>query len=205
MKIFLDVGAHIGETARVVINHSNNFDKIYCFEPLSHFCDQIRTNIKDDRVIVNEFGLWKENTKKILFCTNRNSASIFNDRFKPEDPSAEIDLLRASDWLKKNINPDDEVFMKLNCEGSECDIIEDIIDSGEDHKIKALMVDFDVRKIPSQKHREAETREKLKTSKIPAVIIIEDEDRHQFYRRHTNWTNYWIDKASDLIKNKKNG
>jgi hypothetical protein len=43
--------------------------------------------------------------------------------------------------------------MKLNCGGSECDILENLLDSGEYSKITQVMIDFDAREIPSQRDR----------------------------------------------------
>jgi hypothetical protein len=69
--------------------------------------------------------------------------------------------MRASDWFRENTTSADEVYVKLNVEGSEIDIIEDLLDSGEIRKIRSLAVTFDVRKIPSQSHREADLRQRL--------------------------------------------
>jgi FkbM family methyltransferase len=202
MKIFLDVGAYKGDTARAVLNHGYNFDRIYCFEPNPNFAKSIR-ELNNPKIEVREFGLWKDNVVKKLFSSNKPSASIFNDRFTEDVEKMDIKLIKASDWFKENIKKEDEVFLKLNCEGAECDIIEDIIDAGEGNKVKALMIDYDVRKIDSQKHREAETRDKIKRSDIAVVISVEKEDRFRFVKKHAEWTHYWIDKALGLIKDKK--
>lgn len=200
MKIFLDVGAYNGDTAKAVLNHEYNFDKIYCFEPNPFFCNLIRQNIKDLKIEVEEFGLWKENCNRELYCSNGPSASIYNDRFGENIERIEVKLIKASDWFKENIKENDQVFMKLNCEGAECDIIEDIIEANEDYKIKALMIDFDVRKIKSQKHRELEIRKKFENSKIGTIISVEKEDRFHFVKRHADWTHHWINKALGLLK-----
>src|SRR5437016_5446147 len=44
-------------------------------------------------------------------------------------------FVRASDWFRANGTKDDTVFIKLNCEGCECDIIEDVFESGEYKKV----------------------------------------------------------------------
>ncbi len=40
--------------------------------------------------------------------------------------------------------------------GTECDIVERLIESEEYDKIDRLLIDFDCRKVPSQKHRQQE-------------------------------------------------
>ncbi len=70
-------------------------------------------------------------------------------------------FISASDWFRDSISTADEVFIKLNCEGSECEIVGALLDSGEYDKVKATLIDFDVRKSPSQKPREPELLSRL--------------------------------------------
>ena len=69
--------------------------------------------------------------------------------------------MRASDWFRDHLAETDEVYVKLNCEGSEVDIIEDLLDSNEYRKITSLGVVCDVRKIPSQRDRESKIKLRL--------------------------------------------
>ena len=201
MKIFLDVGAHKGQTASAVLEDSYGFEKIYCFEPVPGRCDSIR-KIGNERIIANEFGLWKKTTTKNIFEPGSIGASIFKDKFTPDKhPSIKIKLVRASEWFAKNIKPGDEVYMKLNCEGSECDILDDLLDSGEYKKLTALMVDFDVRKIPSQKHREKEVRVRLEIYPLPVVYIMETDDNRKWSGKHREFTHYWIEKCAKEVIN----
>jgi hypothetical protein len=69
--------------------------------------------------------------------------------------------------------------------------LDDLIDSGEFNKVKALMVDFDVRKVPSQVHREAEVKKRLDDFDIPKYFV----DRYdQWTLRGLNSTHHWMDK-----------
>lgn len=202
MKIFLDVGANKGKVTWAALEDSFGFDKIYAFEPVLGLCGLIR-KIVSEKIIVNEFGLWKKTVTKNIFEPGSIGASIFKDKFTPEKhPSVKIKLVRASTWFAKNIKPDDEVFMKLNCEGSECDILDDLMDSGEYKKLTALMVDFDVRKIPSQKHREAEVRKRLEKYPLPVVYIVSPTDR-KWKGKHREFTHYWIEKCAKEVRNLK--
>jgi hypothetical protein len=76
---------------------------------------------------------------------------------KAKSDANEICLfIDASEWFYLNIGVGDTVFLKLNCEGAECDILDDLLDSGAFSMVTFAMIDFDVRKIASQKHRQAE-------------------------------------------------
>ena len=174
MKIFLDVGAHTGETVRAVLDPKYRFDRIFCFEPVES-CRRQLARFPDPRVVVLPFGLWKETTEREIYGPGAMGASLFAD-MPVEDASRteRCHFVAASEWFRENIDAQDSVYMKLNCEGSECDILDDLVDTGEFFKVTQVMVDFDVRKIPSQRHREAETRKRVEESGLRNFRYCED-------------------------------
>lgn len=156
-RIFLDVGANDGQTLAAVLAPKLAFDKIVCFEP-ARSCWPFLEKLADHRVVIERFGLWNQTGESMLHGKGKG-ASVWKRENKP---GVEVcRFVRASDWFSRYLARGDIVFMKLNVEGAECDIIDDLLDSGEFDKISHLMVDFDVRKIASQRHREAGTRKKL--------------------------------------------
>ncbi|MGQ0802747.1 MAG: FkbM family methyltransferase [Actinomycetota bacterium] len=160
MKLFLDVGAHVGETLEAVLDPRYGFDRIVCFEPTSE-CQTQLLGFDDTRVTVCPFGLWNETTERAIFAPGTLGASIF-DRGHDLDEHEMARFVKASDWFRDNVAADDVVYVKLNCEGSECDILDDLIDSGEIRKVEEMVVHWDVRKIPSHAHREGEVRQRLR-------------------------------------------
>jgi len=202
MKIFLDVGAHAGETAKTVLTSKHHFDKIYCFEPQKKIINELK-QIESEKVIINNYGLFNTNCKKNVYYKDRtDGGSMYRDKFKKILNTEECDFVSASEWFAENIKDEDDVTLKINCEGAECDIMDDLFSSGEYKKITALIIDFDVRKIKSQKHREQEIREKIKTFNIPLVFILGNEEINKmtkneigrYYRRREWWVHYWLDK-----------
>jgi FkbM family methyltransferase len=176
MKILLDVGAHIGQSARAALDPRYGFDKIVCFEPAPPCWPQIES-IADPRVELVKFGLWKETCKRDLYRGGFVGASIFPDMenlTQSEAPALSIELVRARDWFRANVPNDALVFMKLNCEGSECDIIDDLLDAGELAKVYNVMVDFDVRFVPSLRKRELEVRRHLKDAGYRGAVFSDD-------------------------------
>jgi len=192
MKIFLDVGAHIGQTTKIALEEKYGFDKVFCFEPVAE-CYEVLKTITDPRVFVCEFGLWNENCTKQIYSPGSKGASVFVDKFRDAPESREIKLVRAGDWFAQNLKSEDQNYLKINCEGAECAILDNLIDSGEYKKINVLMVDFDVRKIPSQKHLMAEMKTKLNKLDIPKIFYIDE------YRlgkgTHSYFTHYWLDNS----------
>ncbi|MFA5830886.1 MAG: class I SAM-dependent methyltransferase [Candidatus Paceibacterota bacterium] len=196
MKIFLDIGAWKGDTAKSVLTSKHDFDKIYCFEPQLDLCDAIRS-LNNPKIKIEEFGLWNKTCAVPLYMeANSKSrkatigATVYEDKFSGPKKLPNGNMMKASDWFCANLNADDYIVMKMNCEGAECDILEDLMDSGEFDKVDVLMVDFDVRKIPSQKHRQFELQERLKAYKIP-IYTVGRVDR--FRLKGIDKTHYWMD------------
>jgi len=192
MKKFLDIGSHFGETALIALEKKYKFDKVYCFEPVPECCEEIK-KIGDKRIEICKFGFWNKNCKKQIYNPKSKGASLYKDKFRHEVNSQEIELKKASEWFKKNIKKEDKVYLKINCEGSEIAILDDLIDSGEYKKINVLMVDFDVRKIPSQRHLMKGMKEKINKLDIPKVFFI---DEYNLGRgTHSYFTHYWLDNS----------
>lgn len=105
------------------------------------------------------------------------------------DPGDIVDLRQASDWFGEHISDDDEVYLKLNCEGSECDILDDLLDSGEIEKVTSILVDFDVRKIPALAHREREVRERLSGAGHSNLLCLKERYKGP---THTATVDNWL-------------
>lgn len=173
MKIFLDVGAHEGSTLQAVRDPKYAFDRIYCFEPASSCWPELES-IRDDRVTICRFGLWNRTAERTLYDPGSRGASLFADKFRTTPAEEVIRLVRATDWFRAELGGDDVIYMKLNCEGAEADIVADLLDSGELSRVRAVMIDPDVRKIPSQAHRERELRQRLAASGLSNYAMEED-------------------------------
>jgi FkbM family methyltransferase len=173
LKVFLDVGAHEGETLDAVRDPKFGFERIYCFEPASA-CWPALESVCDPRVTVCRFGLWNETTEHELHDPGSVGATLFADKFKQPRSAVPASFIRATDWFRENLAAEDEVYVKLNCEGAEVDIVEDLLDSGELVRMRAVMIDPDVRKVPSQAHREREVRERLAASGLTNYALEED-------------------------------
>jgi FkbM family methyltransferase len=172
MKVFLDVGAHEGSTLQAVRDPKYGFDRIYCFEP-ARSCWAALEAVRDPRVTVCRFGLWDRTCEHALYDGGSRGASMFEDKFR-EPPGEEVaSFVRASDWFREHVGDDDQTYVKLNCEGAECDIVEDLIESGELARVRSVMIDPDVRKIPSLAYRERELRQGLEASALTNYFLEE--------------------------------
>lgn len=189
MKVFLDIGAHLGETLEVVREPRWAFDRIVCFEPAPACWPEIE-RLSDERVELCQFGLWSEDTTMTLHNPGDVGASIAADK-EAVSATADCAFRDAAGWFAVNVSAGDVVYAKVNVEGAEADLIERLFQSGELSKIDHLLVHFDVRKVPSLAHREPEVRRQLEVSGVD----FQPADAIQFggvYRGTRNWLR-WVE------------
>lgn len=158
MRVFVDVGAHYGETLHCALDPRWSFDVVHVIEPTNAGVSLLR-GFRDPRVKVHPIALADRDGSATIYGAGLLGGSLYADKQQcatDVEPLNEetVTLRRASDWFRENIPLNAEVMLKLNCEGSECDILDDLIQSGEIERVKDVYVDFDVRKIASQAHRQ---------------------------------------------------
>jgi FkbM family methyltransferase len=175
VKILLDVGANTGQTVHAALDPKYGFDRIVAFEPAPACWPELE-RIDDPRVQVCRFGLWNRTCQSRLHNAGSEAGSIFED-FDSDGrsgPTETIELVRARDWFSENVSDSDLVFMKLNCEGAECDVVEDLLDGGEFGKVYNAVISFDVRKSDSLRGRELPLRRRLVAEGYSNVSFSED-------------------------------
>lgn len=187
-RVFLDIGAHQGETLDEVIRPAWSFDRIVCFEPASSCWSSI-VALADDRVQLVRAGLWDRDTEMELHDPGRIGASLTAGKAVSGDVET-CTVLDAGRWFAENLLPDDIVFAKINVEGAECDLIDRLAATGQLRRLAHLLVHFDVLKIHGQEHRAGEAAAVLDASGIDWI----DARRIMFGRSHglktANWLRY---------------
>jgi len=187
MKVFLDVGAHVGETLKPALDRRYGFDRIVCFEPVAS-CWAGLERLADERVEICRFGLADETSQAPIYHAGGLGASFFPSGDQGST-SEMCELRRASDWFRENISEGDDIYLKLNCEGSECDILDDLLDSREIAKVKSVLVDFDVRKIPDLVHREYEVTQHLERAGYSGLLRLKERYKGA---THTATVENWL-------------
>jgi FkbM family methyltransferase len=198
MKIFIDVGGHFGETVEAVIDPRFGFDRIYSFEPVARCCREI-ARIQDRRLVVVQAGLLDQTSEKYIFDPGSVAGSIYKDHVHVRNQDKELcKFIEAADFFEKNVSDLDTVYMKLNCEGSECAILENLIKKNEFRKIKEVLIDFDIRKIPSQSGRHEQILELLRSTNIRNYHFPE-EVQYGFVN-HFGGIQNWLSKTGAVEK-----
>jgi FkbM family methyltransferase len=169
MRVFVDVGAYYGEAVSIALDPDWGFDKIYAVEPAA-ICHPLLRQYRDHRVSIEPVALGKRSGTAVLFGAGLLGASIFESKHQKSElgkrSRQSIQVVRASDWFRSHISAGSEVFIKFNCEGAECDIIEDLLSAGYGNWLTSLYVDFDVRKVAGQAHRQHQIESQLQKQRI---------------------------------------
>ena len=209
MKIFIDIGSHIGQTLHEVTKEQYGFDKIYCFEPSLHCIDSLeKIAANDKRINICNFGLSNANQDAELFLPGSQGGTVFKSEINNSIEeskialSEKIKLRDANEWFLENINPEDYIVVKTNCEGSEVDILDSLIDGGFMKNIYSFLVTFDIRENPKYQYRELEVRKKLKKQVIKNFCFSDDVmigNSHE--KRIENWLKlFGVDTAANDIE-----
>jgi FkbM family methyltransferase len=164
MLVFVDIGAHNGQTLEEATKPQYAFDKIYAFEPMPRqfrnlgiFYGSVPT------LEILHCGLAARTGKMNVYGDNRhNEASIYSG--KPnvnESIVTSCDFIEASEFFRNNLSTEDTNIVKVNCEGAEIPIFNNLIDSGEIWKITKTTICWDSRKIPGMEDSERMLRERF--------------------------------------------
>jgi FkbM family methyltransferase len=164
-NIFIDIGAHIGESIEIVTSQKYNFDVIYAVEP-SPFCKKYLNKFKDQRIEIIPFGFGSENKSTTLFGSGSVGASIFLEKTPYWSVNEKINILKFSQWYQDNITENDLVWIKLNAEGAELEIIQEL-KYIHTQKIVSILISFDIEKIPSLSKQKRELIKILGNLQIP--------------------------------------
>jgi FkbM family methyltransferase len=193
-KVFLDVGAHLGQTIEVVQDQRWAFDRIHSFEP-APACWAAITDLAGRRVELHRFGLWDRDAVVPLFNAGAVGASLSADKEVGATP-VDCEFRNGAEWVRRNIAEDDEVYAKINVEGAEAELVRCLDEGGVLQRIDHLLIHFDVRKVPSKAHLEHEMRERLDRAGVQ--YLSADEIQYGgVYRGTRNWLQ-WCHSPSPL-------
>jgi len=189
--IFVDVGAHDGQTLEEVVKPRHGFDVIYAFEPMPDQYRTLRERFSDDpRVRLLNAGLADDVGARILYGDNSQmDATLYPTKRDIPDPSFQTKCLfvRASTFFLA-LPAEETVVVKLNCEGAEVLILNDLIESGTIWRIHEAMIDFDIRKVDGHEHEEQEILDRLGDIGFTRYVLSEDVMSGETHQdRIANW------------------
>jgi FkbM family methyltransferase len=179
-KIFIDGGAHKGEAIEVLLDKRTDLKgcDVHFFEPnedLISVLEEISVNNKEYNINIYHSALWKEdgeidflesiarwNTLASTVVPSMNE--IWGLKLDRDNPK-KVKSTSLSNFLKK-CNNEDYIVVKLDIEGSEYFVIEDLFKTGEIEKINELYVEWHDHFFPHLKTKGSELKNKLSKTNI---------------------------------------
>jgi FkbM family methyltransferase len=145
--IFIEIGAHYGQSYEVAKHPKYPFNEFWLFEPSILALERL-SDISDKRLKIFPVGLGAKNYSTLLYKPGSKGATIFLEKFanNSELSSQTINIKKASEILAP-ILTGNRVFIKINCEGSEVDILNDLLEFSLLNKTHSILVDFDICRI----------------------------------------------------------
>jgi hypothetical protein len=149
----------------------------------------IKVAAGDSRISIFDFGLWDRDDSVPLYSPGSVGASIYPDKSGVRTTDRElVRLRRASDWLAAQISDGDRVWCKLNCEGAETAILDDLVATGHIRDIWALRIHVDAGKVASLGAEEAaRTRATVRAFRNPRYLLAEDTPAKTFPGATAAW------------------
>lgn len=152
--VLIDIGANIG-LASIFFSQKNNISKIYAFEPVEKTYNQALINFKMNRHFLkvekfNNYGLAKGDRKDIFLFNNNVKGNtgvrgpLSSSFVASMVIEVEVELRNVTTEIEKIIieNPNSKIAIKMDCEGGEYEIFENLEDSGCIKKIDYLIMEW---------------------------------------------------------------
>lgn len=188
-NIFIDCGAHLGQTIdcfKLSNAYKNNKWDIYSFEAINDLSKIISKKHPDINVInkaiwINDGNINFYQTKiKKNYIKNEELLYGQGSSLMVEKISGELDkenpilipCIDLSNWIKNNFNKDDNIWLKIDIEGAEYEVLNHLIETNIISYINKLFIEFHYNKINLDVNIHNNIISKLNSLKID---IIEDK------------------------------
>ena len=194
-KLFLDVGGHFGESVAVALAPEFAFDAVHSFEPdpkcVARIERDFATAIAAGRLYVHPVALGAEDREITLFGDNAGGgASIVAGMLSDDGRAtrvAKVDVARFLDGLAF----DDAIFVKLNCEGGEVEILDRLHQSANIDAVKSIMADFDIVKTSGGYFHKRRIVRLYRAKRLPLMLSEAVMVGRTHAERIRNWLAYF--------------
>lgn len=147
--IMIDIGLNVGMAA-LSMSRKKNIIKVYGYEPFSPTFEQAVKNLKanphlSDKLQIFNFGLGSEDEILDLNYNSEFSGSMssIKNRFPDSMQVERIEIKKASSIISQIIdNHKEKIFLKIDCEGAEENILEDLDNENLLEKINIICMEW---------------------------------------------------------------
>ena len=153
-KVFLDCGGFNGSSIRKFLNETENSSDydLVTFEPNPTFYRSY-SKFGDNHTLIPA-AVWIQEGELEFYLDEidgdgssvlkEKTTGHLNKTFPLRVPSVDF-----SNWLKENVSTNDEVYLKLDIEGAEYEVLDKMFSDGTIHLVKKLYIEWHWNKIPS--------------------------------------------------------
>lgn len=154
MKVLIDCGASDGAAINDLVAIYGDFDIVYAIEPNP---DSLRLlqekNFKFSIVCLQNLVCTHSGIKKLFLGSDPTESSVFLKKttgsLTPDNYIA-VECLDFSKWLQETFTGVEElIVLKMDIEGAEFDVLEEIIRMGQHKKISEYLVEWHVSRFPN--------------------------------------------------------
>mgnify|MGYP005826562025 FL=1 len=179
--IAIDCGANVGEVVDFLLKAKL---KVYAFEPNMYAYNVLERRFRDNpdvfcipKGVTNSaktgpaklYFHERANEDQVKYSTGCSAASDKNNIDK--DNFMVVEMVGISDFIKSLDKP--VSMLKIDVEGTEADILNDLFDSGLIYEIKQIFVETHEEKVPS--------------SREPMILIRERIEKEALEHVHLEW------------------
>jgi FkbM family methyltransferase len=134
-SVVFDLGGYKGEwSSEIFARFQTN---IYIFEPVKQYAKTLKNKYaRNEKIKIFSFALSNRNKDEIIHLDNDSSSLYIKNGV-----TQNISLLNGTEFIINN-NFDFIDLMKINIEGGEYDLLDNLIESGTIKKIKNIQVQF---------------------------------------------------------------
>lgn len=144
--VIFDVGANVGGYTLDVLSVIKNL-KIYCFEPSHGTYEQLKKNVDNENVALNNFGISDKISSAVLYCNERCSglASLYQRQLDESQTSLfsqeNIMIDTIDNYCTKEKIPFID-FLKLDIEENDLNVLKGAKDILKSQRIAAIQIEF---------------------------------------------------------------
>jgi FkbM family methyltransferase len=187
--VFIDCGTHDGQSLDEAIKPEYGFARIYGFEPMPNQYAHLLEKYDDDRMTFFNHGLLDHTGTENIYGSNDICEASLYPTKRDVNPGVVTPcaMVEASEWFRQYIRAEDQTILKLNCEGAEIPVLNNLIDSGEIWKIDHIMLDFDCRYIAGNQHLEQEMLDRLASIGFNRYTLADDDPSRTHLQKMAHW------------------